>query len=324
MEEKRKYNIPIFIPHLGCPNSCAFCNQKKITGRETEITPAEVREIIKKSLSTIKENSEVEVAFFGGSFTGLNKELQIEFLKVANEFFPSINGIRLSTRADYIDEEEICILKKYNVTAVELGVQSTDEDVLKKNLRGHSFSVVKKAAELLNESGFELGLQMMVGMYGSNFEKDIKTAKDIISLKPKTTRIYPTVILKDTKLEEFYKKGEYVPYTVDEAALCTKEICHLFEENNVTILRMGLHSSEELESGAIVDGPYHPAFGEMVKSLIIRDRVEKEIIDAGLKNCDFKVRINKNEVSQLMGQKKANYNYFIDKYNVRIVPWNME
>lgn len=320
MNEKRKYNIPIFIPHLGCPNSCAFCNQKKITGRETEITPDDVREIIEKSLETIKENSEVEVAFFGGSFTGLNKELQIEFLKVANEFFPRINGIRLSTRADYIDEEEIYILKKYNVTAVELGVQSTDEDVLRKNLRGHSFSVVKRAAELLCENGFELGLQMMVGMYGSDFEKDIKTAKDIISLKPKTTRIYPTVILKDTKLEELYKKGEYVPYTVEEAVRCAKEICLLFEENNVTILRMGLHSSEELESGAIVDGPYHPAFGEMVKSLIIRDRIEKEILKAGIRNCEFKVRIDKKELSQLMGQKKANYNYFMEKYKVRIVP----
>ena len=160
----------------------------------------------------------------------------------------------------------------------------------------------------------------MIGMYGSDFEKDIKTAKDIISLNPKTTRIYPCVILKDTRLEELYKKGEYVPYTVEEAVFCAKEISLLFEKNNVAILRMGLHSSEELDSDAIVKGPYHPAFGEMVKSLIIRDKVEKEIIAEGIKDCDFKVRIRKNEISQLMGQKRANYKYFIDKYNVRIVP----
>ena len=318
--EKRKYNIPIFIPHLGCPNSCAFCNQKKITGKETEVTPSDVRGLIEKSLATVKKDSEVEVAFFGGSFTGLEKGLQVEFLKVAGEFFPDISGIRLSTRADYIDEEEIKLLKEYRVTAVELGVQSTDEEVLEKNLRGHSFDTVKKAAKLLTENGFELGLQMMIGMYGSNFEKDIKTEKDIISLNPKTTRIYPCVILKDTMLEDLYKKGEYVPYTVEEAAYCAKEISLLFEANNVTILRMGLHSSEELDSDAIVKGPYHPAFGEMVKSLIIRDRVEKEIIDAELKNCDLKVRIRKNEISQLMGQKKANCKYFLEKYNVKIVP----
>jgi len=314
----RKYNIPVFIPHLGCPNDCAFCNQKKITGRDTDITFDDVRKLISESLSTVKENSETEVAFFGGSFTGLDKELQKGFLSVANEFFPKIHGIRLSTRADYINEEVVEMLKAYNVTAVELGVQSTDEDVLKKNLRGHSFDRIKKASELLKSYGFELGLQMMIGMYGSDFEKDIKTALDIISLNPATTRIYPTVVLKDTKLEEYYNQGIYKPYTVEEAAECAKSVYRLFEENNITVLRIGLHSSDELENGAIVAGPYHPAFGEIVQNLIYRDKIEEDIIKNNISDSDYIVEVKNKDVSKAVGQKKSNTNYFKNKYNVNI------
>lgn len=316
MNSRRKYNIPIFIPHRGCPNDCAFCNQKKITGKDTDVEVCDVINIIEESLKTMDENSEKEVAFFGGSFTGLDKRVQEEFLKAASSFFPKINGIRLSTRADYINEEIIALLKNYGVTAVELGVQSTDEDVLKKNLRGHGFSEVKRAAELIKNAGFELGLQMMLGMYGSDFEKDIKTAEDIISLKPDTTRIYPTVVLKDTKLEEFYKKGLYTPYTVSEAAECAKEVYLRFKENNVTVLRMGLHSSEELDSGSVVCGPYHPAFGEMVFSLIYREEIEKEIIEKGLRDTKATLFAQEKEMSKITGQKKSNLKYFKDKYNM--------
>lgn len=314
--KKRKYNIPIFIPHLGCPNDCAFCNQKKITGRDTEITFSEVRQIISDSLKTVEENSEIEVAFFGGSFTGLEKDLQKGFLSVANEFFPKISGIRLSTRADYIDEEIIGILKEYNVSAIELGVQSTDEDVLEKNLRGHGFDTVRGAAKLISDNGFELGLQMMIGMYGSNFEKDIKTAEDIILQNPKTTRIYPTVVLKGTKLEEYLKCGLYTPYTLDEATECAKEVYKLFVKNGVTVLRMGLHSSEDLQNDAIVAGPYHPAFGELVKGLIYREKIEDEILKKGILNCEYTVPCKSREVSLIIGQKRCNYNYFKDKYNI--------
>ena len=315
-KNQRKYNIPIFIPHRGCPNDCAFCNQKKITGIDTDVTLEDVKELIRKSLDTAEENSCIEVAFFGGSFTGLEKSVQREFLKAAGEFFPRISGIRLSTRADYINEDIIKLLKEHNVTAVELGVQSTDEDVLKKNLRGHGFSEVKKAAKLIKEAGFELGLQMMLGMYGSNFEKDIKTAEDIISLSPETTRIYPTVVLKGTKLEEYYNEGKYKPYTIDEAAECAKEVYLRFKKNNVTVLRMGLHSSEELESGSIVAGPYHPAFGEMVFSLIYRREIEERIKENNLLNTRVVIEAYKKEISKIIGQKKSNIKYFKDKYGI--------
>lgn len=318
INRKRKYNIPVFIPHLGCPNDCAFCNQRKITGRDTEITVEEIRSLISRSIATMEENSEAEVAFFGGSFTGLSIELQKSFLSVANEFFPRINGIRLSTRADYINEEIICILKEYNVTAVELGVQSSDDLVLEKNMRGHSFEAVKKAAGLLKSAGFELGLQMMIGMYGSDIQKDIKTARDIIALKPATTRIYPTVTLKGTHLEGFYNEGLYTPYSLEEAVECAKEVYRLFIESGVTVLRMGLHSSEDLENGAIVAGPYHPAFGELVRGRIYRDNIEKEILKSGVSSGEFEIQAKKNEISLILGQKRCNFNYFKDKYNIEL------
>lgn len=313
---KRKYNIPIFIPHLGCPNSCAFCNQKKITGVCTDVRCEDVKDIISKSLLTAEEDADIEVAFFGGSFTGLDKNVQIAFLKTANEFFPKVRGIRISTRADYINEEVIDILKKYGVTAVELGVQSTDKEVLRKNLRRHGFKEVQKAAELIKKAGFELGLQMMIGMYGSDFEKDKKTAEDIISLKPQTTRIYPTVVLKGTKLEEYYNKGIYTPYTLEEAAECAKDIYLSFIKNGIKVIRMGLHSSEDLNGGSVVSGPYHPAFGEMVFSLIYRDGIEEKILKDKLLNCRMEIFAGRGETSKIIGHKKSNLLYFKQKYGV--------
>lgn len=314
--KKRKCNIPVFIPHRGCPNSCAFCNQKKITGIETEVTPNAAREIIKNSLETMGGACEAEVAFFGGSFTGLDAELQKSFLAVAAEFFPQISGIRLSTRADYIDEKIVDMLSHFGVTAVELGVQSTDEGVLLKNLRGHGFEYVKKAAELIKNKNMELGLQMMVGMYGSSPEKDIKTAEDIIALNPQTTRIYPTLILKDTKLEELYLNGIYMPYSLERAVEVSKEVYKRFEKAGVKVLRMGLHSSQDLNEGAAVAGPYHPAFGELVFSRLVRDEIEEEIVKKGIKNTEYTVFAKPSEVSKIIGQKRCNLSYFKEKYNV--------
>lgn len=317
-QDVRKYNIPVFIPHRGCQNDCLFCNQKKITGTDTDVTTDYVRELIGKSLLTMDKARFAEVAFFGGSFTGLKKEVQEEFLSVAASFYPEISGIRLSTRADYINEDILKLLKKYNVTSVELGVQSTDDEVLEKNFRGHNFEQVKKAAKLINEAGFELGLQMMLGMYGSDFEKDLKTADDIISLKPKTTRIYPTVVLKGTKLEDYYNEGIYKPYSVEDAVLCAKDVYLKFKKNNVKVLRMGLHSSKELDLDGVVAGPYHPAFGEMVFSLILREEIEKEIIEKGYKDCLLSLMIKKDSFSKAAGHKKSNLIYFKEKYGISL------
>lgn len=312
----RKYNLPIFIPHRGCPHDCVFCNQRKITGVETEVTPKDVREKIELFLSTVNlEDASVEVAFFGGSFTGLEPATQEAFLSVAAEFYPAVSGIRVSTRPDYITEDILDLLKRYGVTTIELGVQSSDDEVLKMNNRGHSFDDVKRASKLIKAYGISLGHQMMLGMYGSDEAKDIKTVGDIIEMKPSCVRIYPVITLKDTALEKYYNAGEYTPYTLEQAA----EICcgavKLFRENDIDVIRMGLHASEDLEDNNAVAGPYHPAFGEIVESLIYREKIEKAIVP-GEKVCEF--RCPERDISKAVGHKQMNKKYIREKYGVKL------
>lgn len=314
----RKYNLPVFIPHRGCPHDCVFCSQRKITGIDTEITPAQVREMIEDFLKTVKKDSSTaEVAFFGGSFTGLEYATQEEFLKTAAEFFPQIDGIRLSTRPDYIDENIIDLLKKYGVTTVELGVQSSDEQVLQMNSRGHGFDSVKAASRLIKDAGITLGHQMMLGMYGSTPEKDMQTVKDIISLEPICVRIYPVVTIKGTALEDLYNSGRYQPYTVEQAAELAKQAVLEFRNAGIEVIRIGLHSSEELESeGNVVAGPYHPAFGELVDSLIYRDLIEEEIKKSSPTGKDFEYNCAPSEISKVVGHKGMNKKYFYEKYGI--------
>ncbi len=316
----RKYNLPVFIPHRGCPHDCAFCSQRKITGIDTEVTPAQVREMIEDFLETVKKGDfTAEVAFFGGSFTGLSYATQEEFLKTAAEFFPQIDGIRLSTRPDYIDENIIDLLKKYGVTTVELGVQSSDELVLQMNSRGHSFESVKTASKLIKDAEITLGHQMMLGMYGSTPEKDMQTVRDIISLKPACVRIYPVVTIKGTALEDLYNSGRYQPYTVEQAAELAKQAVLAFRNAGIEVIRVGLHSSEELESdGNVVAGPYHPAFGELVDSLIYRDLVEEEIKKSLSNGKEFIYTCAPSDVSKVIGHKGMNKKYFYEKYGIRL------
>ena len=316
----RKYNLPIFIPHRGCPHDCVFCSQRKITGVDTDITPDDVRGMVREFLGTITaEEYTVEVAFFGGSFTGLDLGLQEEFLSIAAEFYPRISGIRLSTRPDYINDEVLALLKKYGVTTVELGVQSTNDRVLEMNNRGHDFRSVITASEMIKNSGISLGLQMMLGMYGSDPECDMRTVRDIISLKPECVRIYPVVTLRGTALEKLYRDGKYVPYTVETAAEVAKDAIAAFRTNNIEVIRIGLHSSEELDGGeSVVAGPYHPAFGEIAEGLIYRGIIEKEIKAKNIHGGEFEFCCPGRDISKAVGHKKANREYFRQKYGVEL------
>lgn len=309
VQNVRKCNLPIFIPHLGCPHSCAFCNQKKITGKSTQITPQIAGNMIKEYLSTVPNGAHTEVAFFGGSFTALPLSLQEEFLKAASKFSSNLCGIRLSTRPDCINDEVLDLLQKYNVTEIELGAQSSSDEVLSVSMRGHTFSDTVRASKLIKSRGIRLGLQMMLGLPKSNPETDIKTAKDLILLKPDSTRIYPTVVLEGTAL----CKMDYKPYTVMEAAQVAAKIIPLFNEANVTILRIGLHSSEDLSGGSVIKGPYHPAFGEIAESLIMRNKIEEKILCG---NFSGSFPCKASEVSKVIGHKKMNKIYFKEKYNI--------
>lgn len=323
----RKYNIPIFIPHEGCPHDCLFCNQRKITGVDSSVTPDDAKRQIEEYLSTIPNSDcEIEIAYFGGSFTGLEKGLQREFLEAAASFNdPRITGIRMSTRPDYINTEILDQCAEFGVTAIELGVQTTSDDVLQLNKRAHSFSDVKKASKLIQNYGISLGLQMMLGMYGSDPATDLKTCDGIISLSPSCTRIYPTLVLSGTELESLYNAGEYTPYTIETAAVVAAECLEKFRQNDIDVIRIGLYSSDDLRAeGNIVAGPFHPAFGEITENLLYRRRIEDKIIRQNIKNQTLEIPAAPSEVSKIIGQKRCNKLYFKQKYGVdiKVVPKN--
>lgn len=314
----KNYIIPIFIPHLGCKNECIFCNQRKISGSIKPIAAEDIKERIEEYLTYYNKNEEknIEVAFFGGSFTGIDLEKQIEYLEVVQPYIKEnkINSIRCSTRPDYINEEILTILKKYHVKTIELGVQSLDEEVLKVAKRGHTIEDVYKASKLINDFGFVLGHQIMIGLPKSNKEKEIETAKKSISMCPKIVRLYPVLVINNTKLNEMYQNKEYVPLTIENAVESTKELYKLYTNNGVNVIRVGLHVTEDLQDpSGYVAGPMHPAFGQMVTSRLIRDKFVEQIKD--IDDDIITVEADEKTINNLIGIKKENIKYIKNKYN---------
>ena len=308
----KKGNISLFIPHLGCPHKCSFCNQNTITGKQEQPTPEDVRSAVETALR--KKNYDYEIAFFGGSFTAIDREYMLSLLEAAHKYVADgrVSGIRISTRPDCIDKDILDILKKYGVTSIELGAQSMDDEVLKANFRGHSAEDVVSASRLIKEYGFELGLQMMTGLYKDTDEKAVETAKKIIALSPDTVRIYPTVVLKGTYLAKLYEDEVYKPQTVDDAAnLCTK-LVPMFEQAGIRVIRLGLHSSPELKKN-MVAGAFHDSFGEIVKSRYMLNKILK------YPPADYEIIVNPKSVSQLKGQQKRNIYFLMEEgYNIKV------
>lgn len=324
---KKNYIIPIFVPHLGCLNDCTFCNQKKISGQKKNITKNDVKNIIEYYLENFKEvNRNVEVAFFGGSFTGIQRDIQEELLLAANEYvrLGKVNSIRISTRPDYIDKDILKFLKKYNVETIELGVQSTNNYILNKCKRGHSYEDVKKASKLIRKNKFKLGHQMMVGLPDSTQKDEINTAKDLIKLKPKMVRIYPVLVIKDTKLEEDYKKGEYIPNTLEQAIETASILLKMFNKKNIDVIRIGLQSTDEIcnpenEESQVVAGPYHPAFRQLVESRIYYNEFIKKIKGLNNKVKEITVLVNNSCINNFIGHKRENITKIKEIYNVDVV-----
>jgi histone acetyltransferase (RNA polymerase elongator complex component) len=272
MPKTKHYTIPFFIPEMACTGNCIYCNQKKITSRTTAPEIDEMHQSIEEHLASFKhKDAEVEVAFFGGSFSGLSKASQQKYLEQIQKYISAkqVKSIRISTRPDMIDKNELDFLKKYKVQAIELGVQSFDKEVLEKSGRGHSLEDSYYAAKLIKEEGFELGLQMMVGLPGDSIQKAVFTAKEIIRLGAATTRIYPLLVIKDSVLAEMYQQKEYTPLSIEQSLDYLTQIIPLFEKAAVKILRVGLHQSEDLNNGdALLAGPYHPSLKELALSRI--------------------------------------------------------
>ncbi len=258
-------------------------------------------EIAKKTAPS----NEGEIAFFGGSFTAIDREYMLKLLKSAYPYVKEgfFKGIRISTRPDCIDEEVCSVLREYGVTSVELGCQSMDDEVLRKNLRGHTSSDAENAVKILRSFGFETGLQMMTGLYGSSTEKDMETAEKIIALKPDTVRIYPTIVLENTLLEKKYKAGEYKVMSLDETVELASKLLMMFEENDIAVIRTGLHSGGNVEEGYVA-GAYHPAFKELCESRIYLEKINEQI--RKLSASDIVISVPKGALSQAIGQKKSN------------------
>jgi len=317
---KSHYIIPIFVPHFGCPHDCVFCNQRRITGLSTDVTQNYVKSTIEEYLSSFpKRDIIVEVAFYGGSFTGIPMEIQEELLSIPFEYKNKgiINGIRLSTRPDYINEDILDLLKKYKVDTIELGVQSLCDDVLYNSGRGHNSNQVYVASKLIKEYNFNLGLQMMIGLLGDTREKSIYTAKEFVKLKPYCVRIYPTLVIKDTYLEKLYYRKLYKPLSLGEAIDISTDLVMLFEYNDINVIRVGLQPTENINFGKdVIAGPFHPSFRQLVESnkyrIILRDFLDMSEWDYAGK--DLTISINQKNISNLVGQKSSNIEYLKDRY----------
>lgn len=324
---KKQYIIPIFVPHLGCPNDCVFCNQKSISGQQKMITKDDVKETIDFYLKNIKDkDAKKEVAFFGGSFTGIETEKQEELLKTAYEYIKEgkIDSIRVSTRPDYIDKQKLKLLKKYKVETIELGVQSANDYILKKSNRGHTFEDVKKASKLIRWYRFKLGHQMMVGLPESTRIDEINTAKELIKLKPKMVRIYPVLVIKNTRLEKEYLTGEYTPLTVVQAVEISKEIVKLFNKKGIEIIRIGLQNTDTItdpnqEGSEVVAGPYHPAFRQLVESGLWYDTILEKIKQLNVKVKKVQVTVNPQDANNVIGHKRENIEKLKDMYTLDLI-----
>ena len=299
-------NISIFVPHKGCPNDCSFCNQRAISGQTVSATAIDVEKAVLTALEYNIDPKNTEIAFFGGSFTAIEREYMCSLLTAAKHFLDthSFAGIRVSTRPDAIDKDVLETLKNYGVTAIELGAQSMDDDVLLANRRGHMSDDVRRASALIKEYGFQLGLQMMTGLYKSNFQKDMQTAREIIKLQPNTVRIYPTVVLKNTHLGSLYEKGEYVAPTAEESVPICAELLQMFENEGIRVIKLGLHSSETVESD-MLGGGYHPAFRELCEGYIYLQKI-LEKLDGKDENCTYTIYVRNKDLSKAKGQQKRN------------------
>ena len=314
----KHYNIPIFLPELACPYRCVYCNQFSITGLNDIVKAEDVKTIIDSHLSSFKEDNRfVEVAFFGGNFTGLPVGMQNDYLEAVQPYLDKglIHGIRCSTRPDYITLQRVQEIKKLGMRNIELGAQSTNDEILKQCKRGHTYNDIVEASQTILSEGITLGLQMMIGLPSSSEEHDLQTARDIVNLGAKETRIYPCIVVKDTELATMYQSGEYQALSIEEAVRRSSKLYTYFIENQVKVLRIGLHASDELDSEAYVAGPYHKNFAEMVFSNIWKEKLTQTLTQT-LTPTRKKIIINvpESQINHAIGWKGENKKLLSERF----------
>jgi len=307
----KDFIIPVFIPHAGCPNQCVFCNQNTITGEKRGIpSQEELHNIIDIFLNYKGEKrNRVQIGFYGGNFLGLETGIIKKLLSVATSYVKNglVESIRFSTRPDTIDEYKLDIVENFPVSAIELGVQSMDDTVLAAAKRGHTSSDTINAVSLIKKRHFKTGLQMMIGLPGDDESRSIYTAHRISELSPDFARIYPTVVLAGSPLAVLYKKGKYVPLSLEEGVSITKKAYLVFRENNIKVIRMGLQATEDLKEGtSILAGPYHPAFGHLIYSEIFFDNIAYALESMPLSSKDIIIKVHPRSISRLRGLNNIN------------------
>ncbi|MEN6315224.1 MAG: radical SAM protein [Clostridiaceae bacterium] len=317
--------IPIFVPHKGCPHDCIFCNQKKISGQIEEMTPEKVTQIIDEHLCTANPDAFVEIAFFGGSFTAIDRKIQKALLDRTIPYLSDgrVAEIRLSTRPDCIDDDILDFLIRYGVRTIELGVQSLDEDVLKASFRGHDASCVYRAAALIKSKGFHLGIQTMTGLPEDTREKCLDTARKVIEMAPDIVRIYPVLVIRGTELERQFRQGTYVPQRIDEAVELCAELLEMYESSGINVIRIGLQTTEnicERDGSEVAAGPVHPAIRQLVESKLMLARMEAMIEKqelAGVK--ELVIITGLSNLSNVIGQKHENIMHLKSKYSIESI-----
>lgn len=318
----KKYIIPYFVPHIGCPVGCVFCNQNEITGVESEIEPLNV--VVDRYLSYFKERENIELAFYGGSFTAINENLRLKLLREGKELIDRglISSIRISTRPDAIDKNILQELKDHGVKVIELGVQSLDPEVLKLSNRGHNTRCVYESCGLIKDYGFTLGLQQMLGLPGDTLEKSIYTAREFVKLSPEIVRIYPTLVVKNTKLEQMYRDKTYMPLALQEGVSWAKEVLKIYNENGINVIRVGLQPTDNINYGGdLVAGPFHAAFRQLVEESILLDYFTSI---GKLNDESIEIAANGKNISYIVGLKGKNKEKLKEILSVKNIKFKIE
>ena len=308
--------LPLFVPNWGCPNECVFCDQKRISGSPLPVSGADVTRALERAKG--EGLSGLELAFYGGSFTAVSPALQRQLLEAAQPWLAdgTVSSIRLSTRPDAVDEAGLAMLRGYGVATVELGAQSMDDAVLAASGRGHTAGDTVRAAGLVKAAGLKLILQMMTGLPGSDRAKDVETARRIIALHPDGARIYPTVIVKGTVLEDMWRAGTYQEHTVADAVAVCADILPLFDQARIPVIRLGLNPTEDLSGGQAAAGAYHPALGEMVRSEILRRKAAALLVHVPA-GSRVTLAVAPGRVSAMIGQHRSNIASLTEQFRLR-------
>ena len=327
MKPRRKI-VPVFVPHLGCPNDCVFCNQRTISG---SLRPAGAEDVVRALEEAEGKTETAELAFYGGSFTAVPEETQRALLEAARPYRERgfVNSIRVSTRPDAVTAEKLALLRAYGAETVELGAQSMDDRVLRLSGRGHTAADTAAAAALVKAAGMQLVLQMMTGLPGADRETDLRSAEAIAALKPDGVRVYPTVILRGTPLEALWRAGKYRAHTISDAVEICAPVARIFLRAGIPILRLGLNPTEALSGGEAVAGAYHPAFGELVYGRIYLEMAREKLRSLPELPPRLQLLVAENRISQMTGRKQGNllalrWEFNLEEISVSGVPFPSE